>query len=311
VALYFLNLQTKKLERVNDMSRTAAEIKALEEQKQKEQQREGGKKPVDREAVMRSQRQETAARNFLQGVSTPAEQGVGEELTPRNPSEPKPRVEGDSGQWQHAMQHAVAGSDDRPEMQAVYAVAGSDDRPEMQAVYASPQEDHHYVTSRQLPAIGEKYEGVGEETVSLRGSFEPSSLPATTRAAMMTSRWWQGIPDSISDDEAINNRSISPEMIEIIMLILSEVILNCLPNSKMQAWNRIQSFRDAHRKLDRIADRTRLILLTNRWMTASGFRREPGDVMQVVNALTALASGATIEEFEQVQKEVLASPFLL
>jgi len=135
-------------------------------------------------------------------------------------------------------------------------------------------------------------------------SLDFGSMPTASRHAMQIVRQWQGVPDSVGDMEAIEAGFITPEMLMLIMTIMTEVMSNCFSNKPTQAWNRVQTYASG-KWMDRMADNTRLMWVVSRWMGNTGFAREPGDVTDLAGALTKYTTGMSQHEFTQVQREIL------
>lgn len=128
---------------------------------------------------------------------------------------------------------------------------------------------------------------------------------ASVRQAVKIARRWQGVPSTMSDDEALAKGFITPQMIELVLAIITELMQNCFSNRPASAWGRVRSFIDNIKPLDTVQDRVRLSWIADRWMSRLGFARDRGDVVEIREALIAEANDMKETEFNSVQLEVL------
>src|SRR5262245_51619667 len=131
-----------------------------------------------------------------------------------------------------------------------------------------------------------------------------TTLPSTSKAAMRAAREWQRVPEALTDDEVLAQGLIPPEVLELVMQIVMDVIMNCLDNNRSIAWRRVQNYRSAKRE-NRIGDNLRLNLLVNLWMTRLGYPRESGDVVHLRESIVKMVDGSDETEFEKVQTEIM------
>jgi hypothetical protein len=127
--------------------------------------------------------------------------------------------------------------------------------------------------------------------------------PLTTQALAIARRW-QKVDDTVSDDDALAQGLITPEMLQLIMQVIQQLMQNCLANNKMQAWNRVQAYLRS-KPTDRLIDDTRFNWLIDRWMTRLAIPRDIGDVSSIRAAIISVAGSVSADVFGQVQTEVL------
>lgn len=131
-----------------------------------------------------------------------------------------------------------------------------------------------------------------------------TTLPNLTKSAITIVRHWQNVPVAVTDEDALAQGLITPEMIQLIMQIVQEMMQNCLSNTHASAWSRIVNYANG-KEMDRLGDNVRLNWLVDRWMVRLGMPRESGDVVLVRKALTDVGIGLKPDEFQKVQTEVL------
>jgi len=133
-----------------------------------------------------------------------------------------------------------------------------------------------------------------------------TSLPLLSKTALHAVRRWQNLPDALNDDDALSQGIITPEMLQLIMQIIQELMQNCLSNSTSAAFNRVQAYmNNTTRPLDRLGDQVRLNWIIDRWMVRLGVPRDTGDVVTIRNAIESVASGVQMDTFKALQTEVL------
>jgi hypothetical protein len=132
-----------------------------------------------------------------------------------------------------------------------------------------------------------------------------NSLPSSTSAAMRIARRWQHVPDTTTDEQALTQGLITPEMLVLVMQIVQSLMANCMSNTPARAWQRLRGYIDATKELDRIGDTVRLNGVIDKWMARLGYPRESGDIVEVRKALILEGAGSKQEEFNQVQVEML------
>lgn len=129
-----------------------------------------------------------------------------------------------------------------------------------------------------------------------------NSLPSLTKAAIQAARKWQGVPEDMTDEQAIG--FLPPEVMEFLMQILVDMITNCLDNNQALAWRRVKTYNGNNRQ-GRIAENLLLNTAINRWLDRLGVPRERGDVVMVRESLVQAAAGVDEAEFKKIQTEVL------
>jgi hypothetical protein len=135
-------------------------------------------------------------------------------------------------------------------------------------------------------------------------STQFTSAPTLAKAAVRAIRKWQAIPDEFDDDEVLAQQLISPELLELVMQIITEVVLNCLDNNKTLAWRRVKTHTEA-KHLDRLMNNMRLNGLIDRWLERTGIPRERGDVVALRESLVLAAKESNEEELQNIQLETL------
>jgi hypothetical protein len=131
-----------------------------------------------------------------------------------------------------------------------------------------------------------------------------TSLPASAKFSLRVCRKWKGIDDAVSDDDVINQALIDPNLVALILQIVQQVI-SCIPNSKMQGFNRVKSFLTL-KPMEKLADQMRLHSITNYWLLNLGVPREAGDVVAIRNAMSEAAGELqTADDFAKIQTEIL------
>jgi len=130
------------------------------------------------------------------------------------------------------------------------------------------------------------------------------SLPSMTKHCMAAARKWQSVPDNVSDTDALAQGIITPEMLQLIMQVVQQLMQGCLSNSRAAAWSRIVGYRGA-KEIDRLGDHLRMNGIINNWMDRLGIPRDVGDVVSIRRAITQTADGITQDDFNQVQAEAL------
>jgi hypothetical protein len=140
-----------------------------------------------------------------------------------------------------------------------------------------------------------------ESMDNLSSSTLLTSMPHTAKASLLAIRKWHQIPDETADNALLS--TIDPNMIALIMQIIQQVIA-CIPNHKQMGWSRIVNYSNA-KPMERLGDNLRLNHMINKWADALAIPRESGDVVMIREAITQAASSLKMEEFTQVQTEVL------
>jgi hypothetical protein len=131
-----------------------------------------------------------------------------------------------------------------------------------------------------------------------------TSIPNTTAFAIRAYRQWKGIPDSVTDQDAINSGAIDPALIALILQIVQEVI-QCIPNSRSQAFQRVKSF-TLLKPFEKLADNMRMNSFINKWASNLAIPREPGDVVMIRESIAHAAGDFQDEaDFAKIQIEVL------
>lgn len=130
------------------------------------------------------------------------------------------------------------------------------------------------------------------------------SMPLLSQTAFAIARQWRTIPDTVSDDDALAQGLISPEFIELIMVIIQTIMQDCLDNQPSRGWGRIRAYLDS-RERDRMGDNTRLNWLIDRWVVRLGVARDRGDVVEIRRAMVTTVNGMNENQFRALQTEIL------
>jgi hypothetical protein len=143
---------------------------------------------------------------------------------------------------------------------------------------------------------------------SVQAVAEPrefNSMPKSMGFAMKVARKWQEIPDSVTDDQALAQGFITPEQLQLILVIVQDMMQNCFSNQSMTAWKRIRTYLDTSKEMDRMADSIRMVWLVDRWFGRLGIARDRGDVKLLQVALVQTSGAVTEADFRGVQTEML------
>ena len=131
-----------------------------------------------------------------------------------------------------------------------------------------------------------------------------TSLPNVTKQAILIARHWRQVPDAVSNDDALAQGIITPEMLQLIMQIVQDLMQNCLSNNQASAWSRVVNYGNG-KPMDRLGDDIRLNWIIDRWMVRLGIPRETGDVVIIRKAITETGTSLKPEDFDKVQMEIL------
>lgn len=132
-----------------------------------------------------------------------------------------------------------------------------------------------------------------------------TSCPCMFKQAMQVVRRWQRVPEDISDEQALARGLITPEMLELAMALLQQVLESCLENFTLRAFSRVRTWALEMNPVARLGDDVRLASLVNRWFKHLGIPRDTGDVRALREAVRAQAQDITLEEFSDLQTEAL------
>jgi hypothetical protein len=132
-----------------------------------------------------------------------------------------------------------------------------------------------------------------------------TSTPNLAKAAVKAIRNWQGIPADLDDDAVLAQELISPELLELVMQIITSLITDCLDNNKVLAWRRV-STHVAAKPLERLANNMRMNGVINKWLFQLGVARDRGDVVALRESLVAAASEANEKQLADIQTEVFS-----
>jgi hypothetical protein len=133
-----------------------------------------------------------------------------------------------------------------------------------------------------------------------------TNSPTLAKAAVKVVRKWQGIPADIDDDTALAQGIISPELLELVMQILTDMITNCFDsNSSFLAWRRIKGHFES-KKIERLSNNMLLNSTINKWLFNLGVSRDRGDIVALRESLVLSAQESNEQEFAQIQQEVLS-----
>jgi hypothetical protein len=132
-----------------------------------------------------------------------------------------------------------------------------------------------------------------------------TSSPTLAKASIRVLRKWQSLPEAASDDDLLAQGLISPEMIELIMQIITSLMNNCMDNNTKMAMKRIKAHLDG-KAMDRLANNMRLNGLVDKWLYTMGIPRERGDVVVVRESLVLAAGSLTEQELSNIQTEVFS-----
>lgn len=135
--------------------------------------------------------------------------------------------------------------------------------------------------------------------------FLAVSSPRLTKAAFRAARRYAGVPETMSDTDAIAGNFLSPAIIELFMQIFSVVIQDCLSNQSSSMLRRVRGYTQETNEYKKLGDTIRLQWITDRWINHLGLPRDRGDVKLIVNAITQEAAAAKDEEITAIQTEVL------
>lgn len=130
-----------------------------------------------------------------------------------------------------------------------------------------------------------------------------TSLPNSMAFAVHVARKLNNVPDSVTDDAAIEAGLIDPATIALILQIVQEV-MKCMNNNKAQAFARIRNHITA-KPFEKIADQMRMNSFINSWMGSLAIPREAGDVVMLREAIATTAGDLDETKLGQIQTEML------
>lgn len=160
-------------------------------------------------------------------------------------------------------------------------------------------------TSQAAQSEGEIAASGFDTSTTVQREFVPSSLIENTRFAMRVARKIKDVDDSMTDNDALRGGIITPELIELIISIVNDLMQNCFSNNARRSWDRVSSYVNATSPMDRMGDNVRLGWIIDRWMVRSGARRDRGDVTEYRNAIASVAAELKESDFIAVQDESL------
>lgn len=132
-----------------------------------------------------------------------------------------------------------------------------------------------------------------------------TSNPTLAKAATRVVRKWHSIPDAITDEDALAQGIITPQMIELIMQIVTSLLNGCLNKPTASALKQIQDHIGGN-PMSRLANNMRLNGLVDKWLYTMGTPRERGDVVMIRESLVSAAGSTDNAELSAIQQEVFS-----
>lgn len=133
----------------------------------------------------------------------------------------------------------------------------------------------------------------------------------TQKFAVAAVRRWQSVPEKnedgtpMTDEQAVSGGFVTPEMIELIMLVVNQLLTRCLDNQRQRAWRRVRGFLDSNNEFNRMADNVLLLRNIDLWVGKLAIPRETGDVKAIRQSLVETAKDLTQDDFGAIQDESL------
>ena len=120
------------------------------------------------------------------------------------------------------------------------------------------------------------------------------------KAAMKIARRANGVPESMTDEEVLAGAIITPEQLEALMAILTDILMGCFESNRVSAWKRVRAYADETNEFKRINDNSRLNRGINTWFDRLAIPRTSGDVVVTRRALATEAAALKEEEFKEL-----------
>lgn len=130
-------------------------------------------------------------------------------------------------------------------------------------------------------------------------------MSATIAFAIQVARRWQEVPDDMTDEQALEKSIITPEMLELIMTVVSSLLAECLANSQLGAWRRMKSYLNEKNPLSRLGDDVALLRRIDLWWGKLAIPRESGDVKMLRHAMVQEAAELNEAGFQLIHREQL------
>ena len=130
-------------------------------------------------------------------------------------------------------------------------------------------------------------------------------MSATVAFAMQVARRWQEVPDEMTDEVALEKSIITPEMLELIMAVVTSLLAECLANSQVGAFRRMKSYLNEKNPLSRLGDDVALLRRIDLWVGKLAIPRESGDVKVLRHAIVAEAGELDEAAFQVIHREQL------